>query len=232
MPGIWTTDNSGHAGYNSGDPNRGDSEGNYTNSFGGTSSACPGAAGVAALVLARNPALRWDEVKEILKTSCDPIDTANGKYENGHSRWYGYGRLNAHKAVNQSLPPQPRYKAIHTAVQDVAIKDFKTSTLAVSVGDSKPLKNIKISVDIEHTYIGDLIVDVVPPDSMGTGPVNVHSKSGEGTQNLKKSFDRVNTPGLQALVGKNPQGVWKLKVQDKAGDDQGQVKSFSLEMSL
>jgi subtilisin family serine protease len=232
-PGIWTTDNSGHSGYNSGDTNKGDSEGNFTNSFGGTSSACPGAAGVAALVLSRNPALRWDEAKEILKNSCDKIDTANGNYDqNDHSQWYGYGRLNAHKAVSQSLPPQHKYKAIHTAVQDVAIKDFKTSTLAVSVGDSKPLKDIKVSVDIEHTYIGDLIVDVLPPDSMGTGSVNVHSKSGEGTNNLKKSFDRVNTPDLQALVGKNPQGIWKLKVKDTAGDDQGQVKSFSLEISL
>ena len=232
-PGIWTTDNSGTSGYNSGDTNQGDSEGNYTNSFGGTSSACPGAAGVAALVLARNPALRWDEVKDILKKSCDKIDTANGKYDqNGHSKWYGYGRLNAHKAVNQSLPSQPNYKAIHTAVQDVAIKDLKTSTLAVSVGDSKPVQDIKVSVDIEHTYIGDLIVDVIPPSSVGTGPINLHFRTGEGTQNLKKSFDRISTPDLQTLVGTNPQGVWKLKVQDKEAQDQGQLKSFSLEISL
>ena len=140
--------------------------------------------------------------------------------------------MNAQKAVNQSLPPQDKYKAIHTAVQDVAIKDFKTSTLAVSVGDSKPLKDIKVSVDIEHTYIGDLIVDVIPPNPVGVGPINVHSKSGEGTQNLKKSFDRINTPGLQALIGKNPEGTWKLRVKDTAAQDQGQVKSFSLEISL
>ncbi len=132
-----------------------------------------------------------------------PFDTANGNYDsNGHSRWYGYGRLNAQKAVNLSLPPQHKYKAIHTAVQDVAIKDFKTSTLAVAVGDSKPVKDIKVTIDIEHTYIGDLILDVIPSDSVGTGPINVHSKSGEGTQNLKKSFDRINTPGLQGIIGK------------------------------
>ncbi len=45
-PGIWTTDRTGIAGYNSGNVARGDVEGNYTNSFGGTSSACPGAAGL------------------------------------------------------------------------------------------------------------------------------------------------------------------------------------------
>ena len=102
----------------------------------------------------------------------------------------------------------------------------------MSVGDSKPLKDIKVTVDIEHTYIGDLIVDVVPPNSTGMSSINVHSNSGEGTRNLKKSFDRVSTPGLQALIGKNPQGVWKLKVKDAAGEDQGQLKSFSLEISL
>lgn len=100
-PGIWTTDLTGSFGYNPGDPNQGDALGNYTNSFGGTSSACPGAAGVAALVLARNPTLSWQEVKELLRQSCDQIDQANGNYNaQGHSSWYGYGRLNARAAVD------------------------------------------------------------------------------------------------------------------------------------
>ncbi len=100
-PGIWTTDLSGSFGYNFGDLNLGDAQGNYTNSFGGTSSACPGVAGVAALVLARNPALNWQEVKDLLRQSCDQIDQANGNYDaQGHSSWYGYGRLNAQRAVS------------------------------------------------------------------------------------------------------------------------------------
>ena len=100
-PGIWTTDLTGSFGYNSGNPNQGDMRGNYTNSFGGTSSACPGAAGVAALVLARSPTLSWQEVKELLRQSCDQIDQANGNYDaQGHSSWYGYGRLNARAAVD------------------------------------------------------------------------------------------------------------------------------------
>lgn len=50
-PGIWTTDRSGITGYNEGHSGQGDNDGKYTNSFGGTSSACPGVAGVAALIL-------------------------------------------------------------------------------------------------------------------------------------------------------------------------------------
>jgi len=94
-PGIWTTDRMGRRGY---------SADNYTNSFGGTSSACPGAAGVAALVLSRNPSLTWAEVKDVLRRSCDQINIQDGKYDaNGHSPLYGYGRLNAEKAVRPGM---------------------------------------------------------------------------------------------------------------------------------
>ena len=93
-PGIWTTDRMGKVGY---------SADNYTNSFGGTSSACPGAAGVAALVLSSNEALHWEEVKNILRLSCERIDQEDGQYdEKGHSPFYGYGRLNAEKAARSA----------------------------------------------------------------------------------------------------------------------------------
>jgi subtilisin family serine protease len=107
-PGIWTTDRQGRNGYNPGGyPNAetiiGDEAGNYTATFGGTSSACPGAAGIMALILSINPDLNWNQVREILKNSCDRVDEENGMYkENGHSIFYGYGRLNARKAVENA----------------------------------------------------------------------------------------------------------------------------------
>ena len=106
-PGIWTTDRSGGRGYNSGGFNAehilGDEAGNYTATFGGTSSACPGVAGIAALMLAVNPELTWEQVKEVMKNSCDRIDEPMGNYDaNGHSPFYGYGRLNALKAVQNA----------------------------------------------------------------------------------------------------------------------------------
>jgi subtilisin family serine protease len=99
--GIWTTDRSGPVGTNPGGSTRkGDAAGNFTNGFGMTSSACAGVAGVAALIISRNPNLRWDEVKEIIKRSCDQIDAEGGQYDaNGHSLYLGYGRVNAEKAV-------------------------------------------------------------------------------------------------------------------------------------
>ncbi|MEV0293892.1 S8 family serine peptidase [Nocardia sp. NPDC050710] len=98
--GIWTVDRHGGRGYNPGDTNRGDQAGNFTNSFGGTSSACPGAAGVVALVLSVHPDLAWNEVKELLKGTSDKIDPTGGGYgPDGRSDKYGFGRLNALAAV-------------------------------------------------------------------------------------------------------------------------------------
>jgi subtilisin family serine protease len=100
-PGIWTTDRSGPLGINpGGTTSKGDTAGNFTDVFGMTSSACAGVAGVAALIISRNPNLRWNEVKEIIKRSCDKIDPEGSNYDvSGHSLYLGYGRVNAEKAV-------------------------------------------------------------------------------------------------------------------------------------
>jgi subtilisin family serine protease len=111
--GIWTTDVSGPGGYNAGGSTRaGDAAGHYTNSFGGTSSATPGVAGVAALVLSLNRELTSPQVKALLRQACDPIDPANGQYDaDGHSPLYGFGRLNAATAVQLAAASAPAPKA-------------------------------------------------------------------------------------------------------------------------
>ena len=94
--GILTTDRTGSAGYQSGD---------YTTvvGFGGTSSSAPLVAGVSALMLSANPQLTSAEVKEILKDTSDKIDQANGDYNaDGHSDSYGWGRVNAARAVKEA----------------------------------------------------------------------------------------------------------------------------------
>lgn len=231
--GVWTTDRSGPLGYNFGDANQGDVAGNYTNSFGGTSSACPGVAGVAALILAHNPELRWDQVRDIIKQSCDQIDPSGGNYDaNGRSPLYGWGRVNAKQAVELARPIQESPVVIRTIVQDVPIKDFEAAELPLAIADTNPLKSIKVKVDIEHTYIGDLIVTVKAPTSMGVAPVVLHDRQGGATDNIKQTYDEINAPNLTAFKGKSPQGTWTLEVIDKAARDTGKLRSFTLEMGL
>jgi subtilisin family serine protease len=99
-PGIWTTDRTGREGRNPGDPTLGDEAGDYTNSFGGTSSSCPGVAGVVALMLAANPELDFQAVKAAIRESCERIADAPGEYDDeGHSASFGFGRVDARAAV-------------------------------------------------------------------------------------------------------------------------------------
>ena len=232
-PGIWTTDRTGTAGYNSGNALKGDTAGNYTNAFGGTSSAAPGVAGVAALVVARNPDLRWDQVREILKQSCDQIDVAGGNYDaTGRSPFYGYGRVNARKAVELAIPSQPNPTTIYKMVQDIPVKDMDTARLQLSVTETQPSKSIKVTVDIEHPYIGDLVVTLLAPTAMGIKPIVLHDRTGGSTDNIKKTYDAVNLPALGGCIGKVATGIWTLEVADKAIRDSGKIRSFTLAIEV
>jgi len=87
-----------------------DNTGNYWSDFNGTSSACPNAAGVAALVLSVNPNFTQTQVREILETTTDKIGNTpySVTFQNygATQTWnneVGYGRLNAYSAVQKAL---------------------------------------------------------------------------------------------------------------------------------
>lgn len=231
-PGIWTVDRHGSAGYNTGGNNDGDAAGNFTNSFGGTSSACPGAAGVVALVLSVNPNLKWNEVKEILKRACDKIDPQGGAYDaSGHSPKYGYGRLNARTAV-ELAQPQPQNTLTVGRTFDAPIPDLQTVSFDLDVADDTAVEALAVAIDLKHTFIGDLIIRLRPPASTGVNPVTLHNRAGGDTRDLKKTYDASTTPGLGALGGKSCKGTWTLQIQDAAAEDFGRLVAFSLVLSF
>jgi subtilisin family serine protease len=231
--GIWTTDRMGNSGYNAGKATEGDAGGNYTNSFGGTSSACPGMAGVVALMLARNPELRWNEVRELVKQSCERIDVEGGKYNpEGWSPLYGYGRINARKAVELSAPAQASPVQVARVAQDVPIKDLATSILTVTVAETRVLKSLKVTVDIDHTYIGDLVVTLRGPDGLKLSPVVLHNREGGAMDNIKRIYDLKAAPPLAQFQGKSPAGAWVLEVADLSRWDTGTLRSFALEIEV
>jgi Subtilase family len=98
----------------------------YRNNFGGTSSATPLTAGVAALVLSADPALTFVQARQILRdtavkidpTIADPIgqwldEDGNPSLVTGkppvYSQWFGFGRVNAGAAVRKAakMPDKP-----------------------------------------------------------------------------------------------------------------------------
>ncbi len=81
---IPTTDIMGSGGYSSG---------NYVNNFNGTSSATPHVAGLMALILAVDPALRSWEVEDIIKLTARELGSA------GRDEHFGFGRIDARAAL-------------------------------------------------------------------------------------------------------------------------------------
>lgn len=97
--GVYTTDVSlPNRGFNTGTAAAGGADGLHTNDFGGTSSATPLVAGVAALMLSANSNLTVEQIKEVLKETSDRIGPDHHA-QTGHSPRFGYGRVNAKAAV-------------------------------------------------------------------------------------------------------------------------------------
>ncbi len=90
---IYTTDRVGAPGYSSGD---------YYNSFNGTSSATPNAAGVCALVISANQNLTFKEVEALISLSAEKVGgysyTTLKEYGNWNNEM-GYGSINARLSI-------------------------------------------------------------------------------------------------------------------------------------
>lgn len=107
-------------------------------SFNGTSMAAPHVAGMAALILSRDPGLTALQVKTAILASVDPLEALAGKTTTG-------GRLNAFKALQQvpaatlppaaappppSLPPPPPVRPPAQVTPRCKVPNVKRKTVA------------------------------------------------------------------------------------------------------
>ena len=98
-----------------------------------------------------------------------------------------------------------------------------SSTIAIA--EAGTLGAIQVHVDITHTYIGDLRVELIAP----TGAQAIlHNRSGGSQDNLIRDYDATTTPALAALVGQPIQGNWVLRVADLAGRDVGKLNRWEI----
>ncbi|MET9437124.1 S8 family serine peptidase [Streptomyces sp. NPDC006551] len=186
----------------------------------GTSMASPHVAGVAALMASVNPALTPAELRDRLSAQAGDIACPSDSRCTGTTTkngFFGEGQVDALKAVGGVTPPPGKY---FENLTDVAIGDNTTveSPLTVSGVSGNAPATLKVGVDIKHTYIGDLKVDLVAPD--GT-VYTVHNRSGGGTDNIVQTFT-VNASSEVA------NGVWKLRVYDNANQDTGRIDAWNL----
>jgi Subtilase family len=84
---------------------------NYTNCFGGTSSATPVVSGIAGMMLTVNAGLTQAQVKNALQDTSDKVEDSVGMYATatgfstpGGAATHGFGRVNAREAVQLVAP--------------------------------------------------------------------------------------------------------------------------------
>lgn len=214
----------------------------YTNRFGGTSSATPLAAGIAALVKSANPSLTALDVKRILQQTADKItDTSadpfygrrGGTYDaNGRCDWFGYGKVNANRAVREAVRRLPSRRTVEAANGNrLDIPDASPVGIAsaITITDAGIVERLEVHVELEHPFIGDLVVALASPD--GT-TVDLHRREGGSRHNLARTYASDAFSPLAALVGKQALGDWVLNVADRASRDVGHLVRWSLKIEL
>lgn len=238
-----------------------------TSSFGGTSSATPLVAGIAALVISANPGLTAIETISLLKRTAskelnfdnypktppaafDPnpswdvspvVPFNNGTFQNINSPdgtwspWFGHGRVDAAAAVAEAVrlrdgenPGEGDASTIkHKSSPNLPIPDNNITGIndVIEVAKEGKLKDISISIDIEHSWIGDLSIILIAPD--GTS-VPLHHRSGANTKNLVSTYSITKLPALATLSGRSVAGNWTLNVRDLASQDTGILKDWEI----
>jgi len=101
------------------------------------------------------------------------------------------------------------------------------------VTTTDPVADVGVTIDLDHAWIGDLIVELVSPE--GT-TIRLHDRSGSIEGQIVGTWGTtltVDGPGsLSDVSGENPSGDWILRVSDLVANDTGTLNSCSLNLVL
>jgi len=187
-----------------------------TNTISGTSMATPHVAGAAALVLAANPSFTAAQVTSALTTAATTgVVGSPGTGSPNRLLYTGSGGT-------PPPPPPPPPGCTGTNGTDVAIPDAGaavTSTITIGGCGRSASTTSTVSVDIRHTYRGDLVVDLVAPD--GSAYRLKGSSGSDGADNVTATYT-VN------LGSEAADGAWRLRVQDVYRVDTGTINTWTL----
>ncbi|MGA5192002.1 S8 family peptidase [Streptomyces exfoliatus] len=189
--------------------NTGDSA---TNSISGTSMASPHVAGAAALYLGNNPTSTPAQVGTALVNAATPnVVTSPGTGSPNRLLYVGDGT---------TTPPPTGPKFENTG--DYAIADNATveSPVTVTGVAGNAPSALQVPVNIVHTYIGDLQVQLIAPDG------SAYTLKAFGTGG---SADNINTTYTVNASSEVANGTWKLRVTDNASIDTGKIDSWGLQ---
>jgi subtilisin family serine protease len=234
--GMFTTDQLGAVGYDAGD---------FTSNFGGTSSATPVVAGVAALVLSANPDLTAQQVKRILEETADKIVDPDpdpqlglraGTYDgSGHCQWFGYGKVNAARAVQAAQQLDVTVSSAKRQVQgansspvEIPDNDQRGIKSGIAIAETSLVKDIQVTLNITHDFLGDLEIYLIAP---GNQQVLLQSRTLGRRTSLQTTYTVRSYPALKQLLSLPTKGNWQLWLIDYAPQDIGRLNTWELVIS-
>ncbi|MCX6855594.1 MAG: S8 family serine peptidase, partial [Verrucomicrobia bacterium] len=221
---ITTTDRAGSTGYSSGD---------YTSTFGGTSSSTPAVAGVVALMLQANPNLSYRDVQEILMRTATKNDPNNGGWVTNGAGFdfhhqFGSGLVNAQAATNMAATwtnlPARQTRVIAATALALPIPDGGSAGLthpfSVTNADNLRLEHVTVSVKATHPYRGQLEWWLTSPS--GVRSRLARSRGNDTGANLDWTFMSTH------FWGERSEGTWKLQVYDNNLADAGTLEEATI----
>lgn len=193
---------------------------------------------------------------------------ANGMQNGGSSHvgglsYYGSAKLSSsHYPANSSASPVMIDATGSLANDKVTMKMSKMFIPdndpngikdSVYISDGEPVQNLKLYLFMNHTYTGDLTVQLISPDGQAT--LLLDHNSGGGNDAVTVFSDNASTfaastnlisdagstasfsPTVRPVIGmsvfnnKPRQGWWKLKIIDNSLSDRGYLIAWGLNLS-
>ena len=155
-----------------------------------------------------------------------------GDFVDGFSPWFGYGKVDAPKAVAKAIKMLPKSEIVRIdSDETLQIPDNNRTGIKSTIDITKQgvIQEIRISVDITHTYIGDLKVELFTP---WQERIILHNHSGYWADNIKKTYSENEIPKLGSLRGRDCKGIWALNVMDAVGLDTGTLNRWEIKTKL
>ena len=253
-PAIMTTDQSGcasgYVGVNNGMTSQANAfdnslggnaenvECNYTSTFNGTSSAAPTVSGVVALMLEANPDLTWRDVKHILASTSDQVDSSRSYDYRGVTQyewetnsagykfhnWYGFGKVDAAEAVSTAAAyTDYREGALRTPgyipsgnisalINDSGINTSSSVSITAPDGSNDSVEFVRVFVKFSHSVPKSVGLRLMSPD--GTVINAMQPMTNVGSTSSGTFF----AIGVNSFYGESMGGTWTIVANDYIAD--------------
>jgi subtilisin-like proprotein convertase family protein len=125
--------------------------------------------------------------------------------------------------VNLQVNPDNLVQKTYIEVANMPIPDNNPTGINSSydVPDAMTIWNASVTVNITHTWQGDLVVKLISP--AGTEIV-LHDREGSSIDDIHQTYD------ITSLRGEDCAGVWTLHVSDNALIDEGTLDDWTLDI--